>query len=140
MSSFYNKCEVIDTGFTTPCWQWTAYIDKDGYAKVHINKKNYRAHRWIWEFERGPISKELEIDHLCRNRACQNTDHMELVTNLENTRRGNACYNRYKIECLRGHPYSGTNLYLELHSEGIKRRCKICRKAQQAKYNEKRKC
>jgi hypothetical protein len=36
----------------------------------------------------GPIPSGMQIDHLCRNTLCVNPDHMEVVTNAENGRRG----------------------------------------------------
>jgi HNH endonuclease len=50
-----------------------------------IRKK--KAHRMAWERKYGPIPEGMEPDHTCRNRGCVNTDHMELVTNLDNLRR-----------------------------------------------------
>jgi hypothetical protein len=34
------------------------------------------------------LSDELVLDHLCRNRACANSERLEPVTNKENTLRG----------------------------------------------------
>lgn len=74
------------------CWQWVAARDRYGYGrfKVAIDgaKKQTGAHRASWLAYRGDIPDSLVIDHLCRNRACVNPDHMELVTNRLNTIRG----------------------------------------------------
>jgi hypothetical protein len=42
----------------------------------------------MYERHIGPIPEGLQLDHLCRNRACINPAHLEPVTNLENLRRG----------------------------------------------------
>ena len=46
------------------------------------------AHRVYYERYRGPIPENMVIDHLCRNTACVNPDHMEVVTQTENIQRG----------------------------------------------------
>ena len=84
--------ERFDTKYivdeNTGCWQWIGAIDDSGYGEFGLNKKIVYAHRYSWELEHGPIPEGLQIDHLCRNRACVNPVHMELVTTQENTRRG----------------------------------------------------
>lgn len=50
-----------------------------------------RAHRYSYTVLHGrKIPEGKIIDHLCRNRACVNPDHMEPVTNRENVIRGDS--------------------------------------------------
>lgn len=75
---------VEDRGFGTPCWVWQRAVNENGYGRMPGNQA---AHRVYFERERGPVPDGLEIDHLCRVRACVRPDHMEAVTHAENVRR-----------------------------------------------------
>ena len=72
------------------CWEWTAHRNSYGYGIISINYKNRQAHRIMYEEFIGPIPEELQLDHLCRNRACVRPDHLEPVTCGENLNRGHA--------------------------------------------------
>jgi hypothetical protein len=72
------------------CWLWMgAYNRKSGYGFVRDrNMKMTNAHRLVYCEEIGPIPYGLDLDHLCRNPACVNPDHLEPVTRSENVKRG----------------------------------------------------
>lgn len=81
-----------DWGHDSPCWIWQRSVNPKGYGMVsvtdHGSKRTYRAHRYVYELHREPIPSGMTLDHLCRVRACVNPDHLEVVTQGENVRRG----------------------------------------------------
>ena len=80
------------------------------------------AHRWAYEDKVGPIPEGLDIDHLCRVRACVNPGHLEPVTRAENIRRAAAAKNA----CPAGHAYTEDNTYIRPGT--VHRRCRECAK------------
>lgn len=70
----------------TKCILWKK-ITPNGYGYLHEGAQFYLAHRYFYEKKYGKIKKGLQIDHLCRIKHCVNTDHMEVVTPAENSRR-----------------------------------------------------
>ena len=112
------------------CWIWTGAVDRAGYGRFHWKGKNAPAYLLAFEAANGPIQRPLEPDHLCRNRPCVRSDHMEAVTRSENTRRGDVA-SRRKTHCPRGHPYDAVDCYGS-------RICRRCRRAQWAAFDATR--
>ncbi len=127
MERFQAKVEVQGDG----CWLWTGCLYPTGYACFNVNGKTTRAHRFIYETIVGEIPPDLQLDHVCFNKACVNPFHLEIVTNQENTQR---YYRKYLTHCPQGHPYTAENTYF--NSRGH-RQCRVCLKASKTKYNKK---
>lgn len=77
-----------DCGYETPCWVWQRAKNWDGYGHMQHLGRLCRATRVYYERFVGPIPEGLQLDHLCRNRACVRPSHLEPVTGTENVRRG----------------------------------------------------
>jgi HNH endonuclease len=99
------------------CLVWTG-ATAQGYGRLHRNGGSQLVHRLAYELVNGAIPDGYTLDHLCRNRACFNPDHLEPVTRGENVRRGHP-YRQRKEVCINGHSLTGENVRI-VHSRGRK--------------------
>lgn len=121
------------------CVFWQGYKTTNGYGVKVVNYKRKAAHRWVWEQANGPVPDGMVIDHTCHNeaihnegceggfsckhRACVNPEHLELVTQSENVRRGlHSMDNR--ATCKKGHDYTDPNNIM-VRADG-RRECAQC--------------
>lgn len=106
------------------CWEWVG-ARSAGYGGIMVGGKRVGAHRYVYEQLVGQIPKGLSLDHLCRNHACVNPDHLEPVTHRVNVLRGigEAAKNAAKTYCKRGHE-------LERDRRG-RRWCRTCHRDHQ---------
>lgn len=129
-----RRISITDSG----CWEWQGVRNRDGYGVIEIRqpgtgrrgggRAQRAAHRISYETFAGPIPEGLTIDHLCRNRACVNPEHLEPVTQRVNTLRGEGLPAQLarQTHCKRGHALSGANLLWQSAKGRRYRKCREC--------------
>ncbi|NUP33639.1 MAG: HNH endonuclease [Streptomycetaceae bacterium] len=126
LTQVLDRCVETDEG----CWLYTGRLLPNGYGVVSESRKTVYVHRLTFGYFKADIPDGLVIDHLCRNRACCNPEHLDAVTQRVNVHRGDShvAQQAKKRKCIRGHDLSGDNVRV---SRSGKRECKTCHRARQ---------
>jgi hypothetical protein len=108
------------------CWVWDKPHPDTGYGQFNGGT----AHRWSYEFFRVEVPDGLDLDHLCRDRACVNPWHLDPVTTAVNILRGvsPAAVNARKTHCDHGHAFTPENTYHPPGRPAHHRNCRTCRR------------
>lgn len=103
-------------------------VGAGGYGVIHYNGHNTTAHRAVYQFLYGELTKDLVVDHLCKVPPCVNPDHLEAVSQSENIFRGdNGDVQRRRHAsqtlCKNMHTLDGDNVFRDKRGW---RRCRTC--------------
>lgn len=118
----------------TDCINWHKSIKDTGYGQTFFRGKVMRAHRVAWIKANGEIPDGMVIDHMCRNRACVNVEHLRVVTQYENLMAGLHNIDN-RTHCNQGHPFEGN---IMVRSNG-NRECAECNRVRSRNNYAKKK-
>lgn len=123
---FWNRTIATPSG----CIEWQGSTTKFGHGHLNRGSQSWVAHRYAWFLTHGSLPEPpLVLDHLCRNPRCVNPEHLEAVTQRENTKRG-VFPNSLKTHCAQGHEYTPENTrWTKVRGVVRQRQCKTCRRA-----------
>ena len=130
---FWSKVSI---GAPNECWLWEGGQQGEGYGSFKFDGQSQLAHRLAYKLLVGPVPGDMEFDHLCRVRRCVNPTHLEVVTHLENVRRGLGGRNQaQKTHCPTGHAYDLLNTYRYRGS----RHCRACMRKRTSQWAKRTK-
>lgn len=67
------------------CWIWCGGKNPAGYGRINVGGKAVLAHRWIYQhLISGELPRNVDVDHICRNKGCVNPDHLRAASRSEN--------------------------------------------------------
>ena len=94
------------------CLECTFHTSWNGYPIIRYRNQDWRVNRLAYVLlGKKPLTPGMVIDHLCRNRRCFKTDHLEEVTHEENLHRGREFRHAQKLENVRNVNWSGNLVY-----------------------------
>lgn len=126
------------------CHRWTGAHGSKGYGHFRYEGRMQKAHRVALLLAGIEVPDDLTVDHVwargCRHKDCVRVDHLEIVPSAVNSLRGNNCaaINARKTHCPRGHEFTPENTAWSQLSDGRRRRCRTCKRAQSREQDARR--
>ena len=84
MNKFTLSSSAKSKKMPSGCWEYRGTIEKRGYGVLEVDRRQWRAHRYMYVQTHGPVSDDLYICHKCDNRLCVNPDHLWLGSLRDN--------------------------------------------------------
>lgn len=118
---------LFNSKINNECIEWTGQLQAYGYGVLYYKNKMYLIHRYLYcIIHKLSYNNTSEVHHICKNKKCINSKHLELKTKVEHAK-----LHGYKKICWRGHDTSITGR----SKQGV---CLICRKLWHDIYNKER--
>lgn len=75
-----NSKDMIVEVTSHGCHVCTSHaLNKDGYFRKYVDGRMVMFHRYVWELVNNKIPEGYEVDHICKNRACFNVLHLQVL-------------------------------------------------------------
>ena len=124
------------------CLVWLGPVGGRGYGTINIGTRQVGTHRLAWELAYGPIPAGIDVCHHCDNPPCCDPAHLFLGTRKQNMAdmvakgRQGRNGNEKKTHCVKGHPFSPENTFVNLKGSRV---CITCKRAALIAHRAKRK-
>lgn len=119
------------------CWVWTGWVGgakSHPYGRFNVFGSASQAHRISLQEFGVIVPPDLVVDHLCRNTLCVRPNHLEVVTQDENMKRGTRASGTH---CKNGHEYTPDNTRIQTRGDKRVRLCRTCRRGYSASANRR---
>jgi hypothetical protein len=124
------------------CWIWTGTRHL-GYGVYYKDGRTLKAHRLAFTLFRGDIPPGSDSHHRCKNRACVNPWHIDILTKAQHSGLHGHLKGRNqhkgKTHCGNGHAFTPDNTKLVTDNGYTYRRCKTCDKKKKSESYKRNK-